>query len=73
MGRHGAYAEPPSPKWLVVLGRARHFAWCDLRTDCDPTSIRYTVAFVDRYIKGKAADPVLAERLPGVARVTLAP
>jgi predicted dienelactone hydrolase len=63
----GAYDQSPQPKYYVELEGAGHFAWTDVgRIDRDAI-VRYTVAFMNRYVKGEAADASLTRALPGVA------
>jgi pimeloyl-ACP methyl ester carboxylesterase len=54
----GIYDKTGSPAYLVELRGAGHLAWTDLNPRFHAVIIDYSVAFLDRYLKGdKAADP----------------
>jgi predicted dienelactone hydrolase len=62
----GGYDQSPSPKYYVEFDQAGHFAWTDVGgSDREPIT-RYSVAFMNRYVKGEADDPVLLRAGPGV-------
>jgi dienelactone hydrolase len=62
----GAYDESPPPKYFVDFGKAGHFAWTNLgKTDRNKID-EYSVAFLNRYVRGESADAVLSQTLPGV-------
>jgi predicted dienelactone hydrolase len=63
----GTYEASPPPKYLVEFSNAGHFAWTDLRATFHEAIDKYAVAFMDRYVRGKATD--LATIQPGVARL----
>jgi predicted dienelactone hydrolase len=63
----GAYDQSPQPKYYVELEGAGHFAWTDVgRIDRDAI-VRYTIAFMNRYVKDEAPDGTLTRALRGVA------
>ena len=63
----GAFDQSPSPKYFVEFEGAGHFAWTNVgRADRDGI-VAYSLAFLDRYVKGSPAAPVLTQSLPGVA------
>jgi predicted dienelactone hydrolase len=66
--REGAYEQTPAPKYLVVIDGAGHLAWVDNRaTAKHPLTIEYSIAFFDRYLKGRRFPRSLEEPGPGVA------
>jgi predicted dienelactone hydrolase len=56
-----AYALSPSPKYYVEMRGAGHMAWTDLRQTDHAAIIRYSLAFLDHYVRGGMADPLLTE------------
>lgn len=67
-GRHGAYRQTPSPKYLVIIDGAGHMAWVDSRaTAKHPLIVDYSLAFFDRYLKNKPFPQNLEEPAVGVA------
>lgn len=64
----GAFDKTPPPAWFVEFARAGHFAWTDLNPEFQADISYYTVAFLDRYVKGETkAD--LMRRMPHVADI----
>lgn len=62
----GAYEQTPGPAYFVDLEGAGHFAWTDLRTNWQANIVAYSVAFLDRHLRGdRTANP--AEKRDGVA------
>ena len=54
----GAYDQTRGPAYLVDLEGAAHFAWTDLNPAFQPVIVDYSLAFLNRYVKGDAsADP----------------
>lgn len=66
-GAVGSYANAPRPKYYAEFAGAGHLAW----TDSDATDHRlilaYARAFLDHYLKGGPADPLLTHAARGVA------
>jgi len=75
-GEFGPYASTPSPKYFVKLNGGTHFEWTNLLCLGEPNVAacldhrenaraidRYMVAFLDRYLKGKAASDLDSEAL----------
>lgn len=65
----GAYDQTPAPKYLVDFDGAGHFAWTNLRGTYHAAIVEYSVAFLDRYLKGKPFPHALAEAHKNVAIV----
>jgi len=63
----GAYDETPAPKYDIELEGAGHLAWTNLNPVHHDTITTYALAFMNHYVKGAPADPVLTHSLPGVA------
>jgi predicted dienelactone hydrolase len=63
----GAYDQSPKPKYYVEFDKAGHFAWTDIGVTAHKEIIAYSLAFMDRYVKGKTAEPLLAKPAPGFA------
>ena len=64
----GAYDQSPEPKYLLVLDKATHLAWADLGWKAGRGPIvGYSLAFLNRYVKGDPADPLLTQAAPGVS------
>lgn len=63
----GAYDQTSAPKYYVELKGAGHLAWTDLRLSSHELIIAYSLAFLDHYVKGLPAAPVLTQARPGVA------
>jgi predicted dienelactone hydrolase len=65
--RHGgAYDLTASPAYFVEFEKAGHFAWTDLVADHQANIEYYSLAFLNKYLKGDAtADPT--HKRPGVA------
>ena len=49
----GVYDQTRPPKYYIELDGAGHMAWTDLRSTYHAAILDYTVAFFDRYLKGK--------------------
>lgn len=60
--RGGAYDLTPAPVYFVEFQRAGHLAWTDLVPDAQASITYYTVAFLDRYVRGAASGDLLARR-----------
>lgn len=57
--RDGAYEQSSAPKYFVEFKGAGHLAWSDIRNVDHDAIADYAVAFMDRYVKGAPADPLL--------------
>jgi predicted dienelactone hydrolase len=69
----GAYDQSPAPKYLVEFDGATHFAWTNPGAASTQKSIAaYSVAFMDRYLKGAPTDATLTNRTAGVATLKYA-
>ena len=67
----GAYDQTPAPKYLVDFDGAGHFAWTNIRTSYRAAIVAYSLAFLDRYLKGKPFPHALAEPHKGVSAVKM--
>lgn len=65
----GAYALSPAPKYLVEFDGAGHLAWTDIGLMARRPIVDYSLAFLDRYVKGGAAAPILTQAAPEVAKL----
>jgi len=64
----GAYELTPAPAYFVEFDKAGHFAWTDLVTDHQTNIKYYSLAFLDKYLKGDTtADPT--HKQAGVAEL----
>ena len=63
----GAYAQTISSKYYVEFEQAGHFAWTNLVSASHGAIVNYSLAFLNHYVKGERASPVLTRKLPGVA------
>jgi predicted dienelactone hydrolase len=63
----GSYDRSPAPKYYIEFKGAGHFAWTDLRATFHGSIDSYSVAFMDRYVKGTPAPAVLTRSLSDVA------
>lgn len=70
--RGGAYDSAPAPKYLVVFTGATHAAWGDRRDESHDDIVAYSVAFLDRYVRGLPASRELTARRMGVAGLRFA-
>jgi predicted dienelactone hydrolase len=64
----GAYERSPTPKYYVEFDNAGHFAWTNISRTAHGLIVAYSLAFMDRYVKGEAEDAILTHTEPGVAR-----
>jgi predicted dienelactone hydrolase len=63
----GAFDQSPPPKYYVELEGAGHFAWTDVGRSDHETIVRYSIAFMNHYVKGESADPILNAAQTGLA------
>jgi hypothetical protein len=70
----GAYDQLSSPKYLVELQGASHFAWTDLGRVGRASIVAYSVAFMNRYVKGDTgAATALRQQQADVAVLRVCP
>jgi predicted dienelactone hydrolase len=62
----GSYDQSPAPKYFVEFDQAGHGAWTDFSHTAHDAIIAYSLAFMNHYVKGDAADPLLTHGTPGV-------
>ena len=65
----GGYDASPAPKYSVDFARAGHLAWTDIRDTAHQQIVDYAVAFLDHYLRGTRADPLLTQAAAGVAEL----
>jgi pimeloyl-ACP methyl ester carboxylesterase len=63
----GAYDLSPRPKYYVEFAGAGHFAWTDLLSGKHQDIVKFSIAFMDHYLKGLPPSPTLTEPSEGVA------
>jgi pimeloyl-ACP methyl ester carboxylesterase len=64
----GAYDQSPEPKYLVVINKAGHFAWTNIgRAVFRKPIVDYSLAFMNRYVKGNPAEPLLSQEGLGIS------
>ena len=68
---NGAYPQSPAPKYYVEFDGAGHFAWTDLNSKYQAAIVEYSLAFLDRYLKGKPFPATLATPHQGVTVVKI--
>jgi dienelactone hydrolase len=68
----GAYDLSPTPKYYVEMKRAGHLAWTDLGGADHQSIVLYSLAFLDRYLRGGAASPLLSQANRDVAALRYA-
>jgi predicted dienelactone hydrolase len=64
----GTYDQSPQPKYFVEFDQAGHFAWTNFPSSVHQDIAVYAVAFMNHYVKGEKADPVLTRALPDVVQ-----
>jgi len=65
----GAYDQSRAPKYYVEFDKAGHFAWTNLVNTAHDGIVAYSVAFLDRYVKGDRSGTSLTQSLPDVAEL----
>jgi predicted dienelactone hydrolase len=68
----GAYDQSPEPKYYVEFDKAGHFAWTDIGITAHKEIIAYSLAFMNHYVKGEPAEPLLTKPTPGIALIRYA-
>jgi pimeloyl-ACP methyl ester carboxylesterase len=63
----GAFDQSPEPKYFIEFARAGHLAWIDAGRAKKREIVAYSLAFLDHYVRGEPADPLLTRADPGVA------
>jgi hypothetical protein len=71
--RGGGYDTAPAPKYLVVFTGAAHGAWGDRRNESHDGIVAYSVAFLDRYVRGLPPTAALTTTISGVASLRFDP
>jgi predicted dienelactone hydrolase len=65
----GAFALARAPKYYVEFDRAGHLAWTDVGEEARAEIIRYSLAFLDHYLKSAPAALLTAPPAKGVVRL----
>jgi predicted dienelactone hydrolase len=68
----GSYELSPAPKYFVEFGHAGHFIWTDLRKGFHDEIAAYSVAFMNRYVRGETAASILTRPAPDVTLLRFA-
>ncbi|MFI4868531.1 MAG: alpha/beta hydrolase family protein [Steroidobacterales bacterium] len=68
----GAYEQSRSAKYYVEFQNAGHFAWTDLSAVDHEAIAAYAIAFMNHYVKGASADPLLTRATADVAELRFA-
>jgi predicted dienelactone hydrolase len=63
----GSYDLSPAPKYYIALRDADHLGWTDVRPLPHQAILAESLAFMNHYLKGAPADPVLTRPVAGVA------
>jgi hypothetical protein len=63
----GSYDQNPTPKYFVEFDKAGHLTWTNLTSTAHDDIVAYSVAFMNHYVKGELADPLLPHARAGVA------
>jgi predicted dienelactone hydrolase len=70
----GAYDQLSAPKYYIEFKGASHFAWTNLGRTARASIVAYSVAFMNRYVKGDTgADVALREQRADVAVLRIEP
>ena len=64
----GCFDQTPSPAYFVEFEGAGHFAWTDSKPEQHELINKYSLAFLDQYVRGVSSD-VLTKKLTGVAEL----
>lgn len=69
--QNGAYEHSSTPKYYIEFEGAGHFAWTNINKKYQELIDIYTVAFFDRYVKGKTdpdpLEPLVAKQGSGIS------
>ncbi|MBL6752302.1 MAG: dienelactone hydrolase family protein [Nevskia sp.] len=66
-GALGSYANAPRPKYYAEFANAGHLAWTDSDATAHRLILAYSLAFLDHYVRGRPADPLLTHAARGVS------
>ncbi len=66
--KRGAFALTSSPAYFVEFKGAGHFAWTDINPKFQESIVHYSLAFLDRYVKGDKSQD-LQRKLADVAEL----
>jgi predicted dienelactone hydrolase len=61
----GSYEQSPQPKYYVEFAAAGHLVWTNSDDTDRQAILAYSLAFLDHYVKGQAANALLTHPLPG--------
>jgi predicted dienelactone hydrolase len=68
----GSYELSPQPKYYVEFAGAGHLAWSDSDDTDHRVILAYSLAFLNHYVKGMPAAPLLTQPLPYVVQLRYA-
>lgn len=66
---NGVYDQSPSPKYYIDFDGAAHLAWSDRSDTFHDQIVAYSTAFLDHYVQGKPASPLLTKVSSQVAEL----
>jgi pimeloyl-ACP methyl ester carboxylesterase len=65
----GSYDQSAQPKYYVEFANAGHFAWTDGDNTDHAAIVAYALAFLNHYVRGQPAEPLLTHAGPAVVRL----
>jgi predicted dienelactone hydrolase len=65
----GAFDQSSSPKYFVEFDGATHFAWTNIGTAARAQIVAYSLAFMNRYVRGVDTQHALTRSVPGVSQL----
>lgn len=65
----GSYDQSPQPKYYVEFANAGHFAWTDGDNTDHQAITAYALAFLNHYLRGLPAEPLLTRAGPQVVKL----
>lgn len=65
----GSYDQSPQPKYYVEFANAGHFAWTDGDDTDHRAIVAYALAFLNHYLRGQPAEPLLTHAGAEVVRL----
>jgi len=68
----GTYDQTPPPKYFVEFKAAGHLAWTNLTATAHESIVKYSLAFMNHYVKGQAPEAVLTQARADVSALRYA-
>jgi dienelactone hydrolase len=62
-----SYEQSPAPKYYLAFDGADHMAWTDMRSAPHGPILAESIAFMDHYVRGMPAAPILTGPIAGIA------